>query len=95
MRTSNKFLVVTVAGLLSMLCGMAQADGLADLKAALVRLQGHAPLKASIEAKTWSRQGEGKEQEETNGLANVAIDDGARGLQVLYSKEMLSPAEIH
>ena len=94
MRSSNKFLVVTAAGLLSLACGMAKADGLADLKAALVRLQGQAPLKASIEAKTWSRQGEGKEMEETNGLASVTIDDGTRGLQVLYSKDMLSRLEL-
>ena len=51
MLLSNKFLVVTTVGLLSLLCGVARADGLGDLKAALVRLQGQAPLKASIEAK--------------------------------------------
>jgi hypothetical protein len=94
MRSLDKVFVLTVAGLLSLVCGIAQADGLADLKTALVRLQGQTPLKATIEAKTWSRQGEGKDLEEANGLANVAIDDGARGLQVLYSKEMLSRLEI-
>lgn len=94
MRLSNKMLGMTGAGLLSLICGTAQADGLADLKAALTRLQGQAPLKAVIEAKTWNRRGEGKEQEETNGLATVAVDDGARGLQVLYSKDMLSRMEV-
>ncbi|MDO8179745.1 MAG: hypothetical protein Q7T62_16000 [Undibacterium sp.] len=94
MRLSNKMLVVTGAGLFSLMCGTAQADGLTDLKAALTRLQGQAPLKAVIEAKTWNRQGEGSEQVETNGLASVAVDDGARGLQVLYSKDMLARLEV-
>lgn len=94
MRSLNQYLVLTTAGLLSLVCSVAQADGLVDLKAALVRLQGQAPLKASVEAKTWSRQGEGKELQETNGLASVLVDDGARGLQVLYSKEMLSRLEV-
>ena len=94
MRSLNKFLVFTTMGMLSFVCSVAQADGLTDLKTALVRLQGQAPLKASIEAKTWSRQGDGKELEETNGLASVMVDDGSRGLQVLYSKEMLARLEV-
>ena len=94
MRLSNKFFVVTSTGLLSLICNMAQADGLSDLRAALTRLPGQVPLKAVVEAKTWTRQGEGKELEETNGLASVSIDDGARGLQVLYSKDMLSRLEV-
>ena len=93
MRLFNTMLVVTGVGVMSLVCGVAQADGLTDLKAALTRLQGQAPLKAVIEAKTWNRQGEGKEQEETTGLASVTIDDGVRGLQVLYSKDMLSRLE--
>lgn len=70
-----------------------RADGLSDLKAALVRLQGQTPVKALVEAKTWNRQGEGKDQEETQGLASVSIEESSRGLQVLYSKEMLLKLE--
>lgn len=68
----------------------AQADGLSDLKLALARLQGQAPLKASIDAKTWSRQGEGKDGDEVSGQASVQVEDGARGLSVLYGKDMLA-----
>lgn len=71
----------------------ASADGLSDLKAALARLQGQTPVKAFVEAKTWNRQGEGKDQEETLGLASVSIEESSRGLQVLYSKEMLAKLE--
>jgi hypothetical protein len=72
---------------------LAHADGLSDLKTALLRLQGQTPLKAVVEAKTWNRQGEGKDQEETHGLASVSVEESSRGLQVLYSKDMLAKLE--
>lgn len=71
----------------------AQADGLSDLKNALVQYQGHAPIRAVVEAKTWNRQGDGKELEETNGSASVIADESNRGLQVNYSKDMLNRLE--
>jgi hypothetical protein len=94
MRISNKIAVFAGTGIFSFFCGTAQADGLADLKASLARLQGQTPLKALIEAKTWNAQGEGKDLQETQGQANVTIEDGARGLQVLYSKDMLARLEV-
>ncbi len=93
MRLSNKMTAFTATGLLSLFCHVAQADGLADLKGALARLQGHAPLKAMLEAKTWSRQGEGKELEENQGQASIVVEDGPGGLQVLYGKDMLARLE--
>ena len=70
--------------------GLAYADGPADLRSALTRLQGTSPIKAVIEAKTWVRRGEGKEAEETQGSASVALEDNGRGLQVLYGKDLLA-----
>ncbi|MFZ6743373.1 hypothetical protein ACO0LC_09120 [Undibacterium sp. JH2W] len=70
-----------------------QADGLADLKAALARLPGQTPVKALVDAKTWSRQGEGKELEEQNGQASISLEDSPRGLQLLYSKDLLMRLE--
>lgn len=78
---------------LSLLSSTAQADGLSDLKSALARLQGQTPLKAVVEARTWNRQGDGKDAEENAGHAVVSLEEGARGLQVLYSKDMLSKLE--
>lgn len=71
----------------------AHADGMGDLKSALARLQGQSPLKAQVDAKTWNRQGDGKELDETQGAASVMVEDGARGLSVLYGKDMLSKLE--
>lgn len=71
----------------------AHADGVSDLKSALARLQGQSPLKAQVDAKTWSRQGDGKESDETQGAASVMVEEGVRGLSVLYSKDLLAKLE--
>lgn len=93
MQFSNRITMLAGAVFLSLFCGAAQADGLTDLKTALTRLQGQAPLKAVLELKSSRRQGEGKDMEESSGHAAVSLEDSVRGLQVLYSKEMLSRAE--
>ncbi len=84
---------LAAVGLFSLLCGTARADGLADLNAALARLQGQMPIKAQVESKTWRREGEGKAAEEDSGQATVAVEGGPAGLQVLYSKEVLAKVE--
>jgi hypothetical protein len=71
----------------------AHADGVADLKAALARLPGTSPVKASIEATTWSRAGEGKEKDEQHGYAAIEIEEGPRGLQLRYARELMQRAE--
>lgn len=83
--------LLTALSLLSL--GSAHADGLADLKSALGRLSGQGPFKAQVEAKTWSRMGDGKENEETQGAASVFLEETTKGLHVLYSKDMLSKLE--
>ncbi|MQA37947.1 hypothetical protein [Rugamonas aquatica] len=86
MRFSHLMLIPALA-----LAGTAaRADGLADLKAALERLQEPAPLKVSLDSSVWRRNGEGKDADETNGQAAVAIEDGPRGMQLSYSREMLA-----
>lgn len=70
--------------------GAARADGLADLKGALARLQAHTPLKATLETRTWRRIGEGKEAEELSGQAAIALEDGSQGMRLQYSRELLS-----
>lgn len=79
--------------LMAIAANAAHADGAADLKAALERLQEQAPLKATLDANVWRREGEGKEAEEINGQASVGIEDGARGMQLNYSREMVARLE--
>jgi len=66
------------------------ADGLADLKGALARLQGQTPLKATLEVRTFDRHGEGADATEKQGQASVSLEEGARGLQVLYGRDTLA-----
>ena len=79
--------------LVLLLCGaagLARADGLADLRGALARLQAQSALKASVQVKDWRRTGDGKEAKETQGQASIGLEDGPRGLQPLYSHELLA-----
>lgn len=89
------FPVAAVSAALLLACAIpAQAaDGLADLKAALARLQGTAPLKAALETKTWRRIGEGKEAEDSAGQASVGLEENGHGLQLVYGKEVLARME--
>jgi hypothetical protein len=68
----------------------ARADGLAELRSALARLQAQTPLKATLDVRTTERHGEGADAAEKPGQASVALEDGARGLQVLYAKDTLA-----
>ncbi len=90
---SNKVISLALVAGWVLFCGAAQADGLADLKSALTRLQGQTPLKAVLEINRKSRQGDGKDLEENNGKASITLEDGTRGLQVLYGKDLLQRAE--
>lgn len=87
---NRTFAALVSSLLLSVVVSNAHADGLSDLKAALARLQGTTPIKGVVEARTWSRQGDGKDLEETTGFASVALEENARGLQVVYSKDTLN-----
>jgi hypothetical protein len=68
----------------------ARADGLADLRTALARLQAQTPLKATLDVRTMERHGDGAEATEKQGQASVGLEDGVRGLQVLYAKDLLT-----
>ena len=90
MKSKSAAHLVALALLAAGCCEVAHADGLADLRATLARLQGQAPLKASVQARDWRRTGEGKDAKETKGEATIGLEDGPRGLQPLYSHELLA-----
>lgn len=68
----------------------AHADGLADLRAALVRGAVQGPCKAQLDTSTVRKLGEGKDADEEQGSASVMVDDGTRGMNLAYSKEILA-----
>jgi hypothetical protein len=75
------------------LCSVAQADGMTDLKSALNRLQAQSNVKAVMEVKSSRKQGEDKESIETSGQINVNLEDGSRGMQISFPKEVLNKLE--
>ena len=81
---------VAVVALLVLSAAGARADGLADLQAALGRLQGLTPVKATLDVQSLERHGEGKDVDERVGQASIAIEDSARGLQVTYSRDLVA-----
>jgi hypothetical protein len=91
MKTPAAPLAVTL--LLGGLAGIAHADGLSDLRGALARLQGQAPLRAGVQARDWRHTGEGKDGKETQGQASLLLEDGPRGLQPLYGRELLARSD--
>lgn len=66
------------------------ADGPADLKAALARLQGNTPVKGSVDVRTWTRSGEGKELTERTGQAGAWVEDGPQGLKMMWNRTLIA-----
>lgn len=82
MRNTPHLIVASSLALLS----TCRADGLADLRGALGRLQGLAPIKATLEIKSWRHQGEGKDGDDKQGQASLMVEDSTRGLQLTYGR---------
>lgn len=72
---------------------MAMADGLADFRSALARLQSTDPIAVNAQFKLFGRSGEHNELIEREGLINLRLEDGAGGLRVSYSPELV--AQLH
>lgn len=89
-RLSRPLLLALATALLS---PPAWADGLADLKTALARLQGSTPIKGQFELNLQRRQGEGADAEESQAQLSVTLEDGPQGLQVLFGRELLARIE--
>lgn len=69
-------------------CMTARADGLADLKAALARASASTPLRATLDTRTWRKLGEGQDADESSGRASVHAEDGPKGLETAYPREL-------
>jgi hypothetical protein len=69
---------------------LAAADGLADLKTALARMQDSSAIQASIEATISRGSGEGKDAEDERGVIEVSVEDGPRGMQFHYGADMVA-----
>ncbi|WDD97219.1 hypothetical protein [Thalassomonas actiniarum] len=89
----QRFTHFALLTLITLSSSFAQADGLTDLKSALARLQGTGHLSGELEAVTERTRGEDEDKKITKGQVKVWLEDDSQGLQVLYSKEVLSLME--
>lgn len=71
---------------------LAHADGLADLRAALSRLNGQDPVKASLDHQSWRKVVEGKKSDIIQGRAQGQVEDGPAGLKLAFPKNLLQQA---
>jgi hypothetical protein len=90
MRRSRTFLL-SVAALLAGTSLSARADGLGDLRAALQRASGQAPVKAAIDLRTWQRLGDGPDADQ--GQIALTVEDGANGLHLSYPRATVARIE--
>ena len=93
MSSRRSLSLFAAAALLACSCGATRADGLADLRGALARLQATAPLRATVDAHDWRRSGDGKDAEEHQGSVSIALEDGPRGLAPIYGRELLARSD--
>jgi hypothetical protein len=69
------------------------ADGLADFRSALTQLNATDPIGVNAQFTLFGRSGERNELIEREGLINMHLEDGANGLRVVYSPELV--AQLH
>ena len=94
MPAPDRIICLVVATLTGMLTPMvAVADGFAELRSALTRLDTSTPVKGSVRAETWNRQGEGKDVEVARGEATVSFSEGPQGIRLMISRETLLRAD--
>jgi hypothetical protein len=85
---------VTLCALLSVLQGApALADGQADLREALARLDGRAAIHAELAVETYERYGVGRAAVEKSGQVTLRVEEGETGLQMVYGAETLARME--
>lgn len=81
-----------VAPLVFCLCLPLSADGLSDLRAALQKLHGAEPVKASLEYDFWRQTTEDKKPVVSQGKATAQVEDGAQGLRITWAHPLLQQA---
>jgi len=69
------------------------ANGLDDLRAALQKLQGAEPVKATLEHSFWRQIMDDKKPVVSQGKISAHVEDGPQGLKVTWAKATLQQAE--
>ncbi|HEV7516180.1 MAG TPA: hypothetical protein VGR07_07755 [Thermoanaerobaculia bacterium] len=81
-----------LAALLCVTALPAHADGLAEVRAALGRLNGRDPIRAAVEVQIFTETKEDGKPRPEQGKGTVRVEDGPEGLKVTYSNALLERA---
>jgi len=68
------------------------ADGLADLRSTLSRLQGSEAIRATADIQNWSQDGEGKKARGKQSRSSVQLEDGPNGLRLGWTSSQIQGA---
>ena len=68
------------------------ADGLADLRGTLARLQGGEAIRATADIQNWSQNGEGKKARAKQSQSTVQLEDGPNGLRLGWTSSQIQGA---
>ncbi len=75
---------------LAALAPWSRADGLTDLRKTLKQMQTTNPISMDVQFKLFGHTGEDDELIEREGLINVRLEDGAKGMHILYPADALA-----
>lgn len=74
------------------LAGPLSGNGLDDLRAALQKLPGGDPVRATMEHSFWRQTTDDKKPTVTQGKVSALVDDGPQGLKVTWARPLLQQA---
>ena len=68
---------------------IAYADGLSDVRAALLKLQSDQLVRARVEIKTKRSGGENNKQKQSDSASTVMVESGSEGLKLIWSPDQV------
>lgn len=75
---------------MTVLCPGVMADGLSDLRKTLKQMQASNPISMDVQFKLFGHTGEDDELIEREGLINVRLEDGVKGMHIVYPADVLA-----
>lgn len=73
-----------------MLCPWAMADGLADLRKTLAQLHTADSIAIDVQFRLFGRTGEAEELIDREGLINLRLEDGPKGVHIVYPENVVA-----
>ncbi len=89
MRSCSINCAVVAGFMLATLGPWGRADGISDLRKTLQQLNTDAPIAVDVQFRLFGRTGESDELIDREGLINLRLEDGAKGLHIVYPANVI------